>query len=204
MDASVWEEFEIKDLLVSRKLVGSRCMLKGRRNSDGSVKRFKARIVTKGYSQVEGLHYDKRFAPMTRYDSLCLIIALALHLGLDMSQADIKSTFLNRDLNEEFWMMPPPEIGLGGKVLRLLQSLYGLKQALLAWFETLSSALTELGFLPCFFDSCVFISPDCNVIIVVYIDDITTVGRQSDIRKVYQYLTKHFTIMKRPLLLSVD
>ena len=92
-------------------------------------------------------------------------------------------------------MMPPPGIGLDGKVLRLHKSLYGLKQAPLAWFVRLSSALAELGFLSSSFDPCVFISPDYNVTIVVYIDDITTVRRKSDVRKVYQYLTKHFTLM---------
>ena len=89
---------------------------------------------------------------MTRYDLLHLIIALALHLGLDMSQADIKSVFLNGDLNEEVGIMPLPGIGLDGKVLRLLKSLYGLKQDPLAWFERLSSALAEMGFLSCYVD----------------------------------------------------
>jgi len=132
IDAGVWEEVDMKDLPVGRKLVGSHWVFKVKRNSDGSVERFKARIVAKGYSQVKGLDYDETFAPVTRYDSLRLIIALALHLGLDMSQADIKSAFLNEDLNEEVWMMPPPGIGLDGKVLRLLKLLYGLKQAPLA------------------------------------------------------------------------
>jgi len=91
-------------------------------------------------------------------------------------------------------MMPPPGIGLDRKVLHLLKSLYGLKQALVAWFERLSSAVAELGFLSCSFDPCIFISPDYNVIIVVYIDDITTVGRKSDVCKVYQHLTKYFTV----------
>ena len=139
MDARVWEEVELKDLPVGRKLVGSGWVFKVKRNADRSVERFKARIVAKGYSQVKGLDYDETFAPVIRYDSLRLIIALALHLGLDMSQADIKSAFLNGDLNKEAWIMPPPGIGLDGKVLRLLKSLYGLKQAPLAWFERLSS-----------------------------------------------------------------
>jgi len=194
IDAGIWEEVEMKDLPIGRKLVSSHRVFKIKRNADRSVERFKTRIVAKGYSQVEGLDYDKTFAPVTRYDSLRLIIALALHLGLDMSQADIKSAFLDGDLNKEVWMMPTPGIGLDGKVLCLRKSLYGLKQALLAWFERLSSALAELGFLSCSFDSCVFISPDYNVTIVVYVDDITTVGRKSDVRKVYQHLTKHFTV----------
>ena len=57
--------------------------------------------MAKDYSQVEGLDYDETFSPVTRHDSLHLVIALALHLGLDMSQADIKSAFLNANLNEE-------------------------------------------------------------------------------------------------------
>jgi len=101
MDTGVWEEFEMKALPIGRKLVGSYWVFKVKRNSDRFVERFKARIVAKGYSQVEGLNYNKTFAPVTRYDSLHLIIALALHLGLDMSQADIKSAFLNKDLNEK-------------------------------------------------------------------------------------------------------
>jgi len=129
-----------------------------------------------------------------RYDSLRLIIALTLHLGLDMSQVDIKSAFLNRDLNEEVWMMPLLAIGLDGKVLHLLKSLYRLKQATLVWFERLSSPLTELAFLSCCFDPCIFIFPNYNVIIIVYIDNITTVGRKLDVRKVYQHLMKHFII----------
>jgi len=91
-------------------------------------------------------------------------------------------------------MMPPPGIGLDRKVLHLRKSLYGLKQAPLAWFKRLSSALAELGFLSCSFDPCVFISPDYNVIIVVYVDDISTVRGKSVVRKAYQHLTKHFTV----------
>jgi len=82
-------------------------------------------------------------------------------------------------------MIPPLDIDLNGKVLCLLKSLYGLKQALLAWFERLSSALAELGFLSCSFDPCILLSPDNNIIIVVYVNDIITVRRKSDVRKVY-------------------
>ena len=72
IDAGVWEEFEMKNLPIGSKLVGSRWMFKVKRNSNGSVERFKVEIVAKGYSQVEGLDYDETFAPVTRYDSLRL------------------------------------------------------------------------------------------------------------------------------------
>ena len=84
---------------------------------------------------------------MTRYDSLRLIIALATYLGLDTDQLDIKSAFLQGDLVEEMWMVPPPGIGLDEKILGLDKALYGLKQAPLAWFEKLSEALAEIAFI---------------------------------------------------------
>ena len=90
------------------------------------------RIVAHRYSEIEGLHNDETFPPVTRYDSLRLIIAFATHLGLESDQVDIKSAFLYGDLVEEIWMVPPPGIDLDGKILRLDKPLYGLKQGPLA------------------------------------------------------------------------
>ena len=129
---------------------------------------------------------------MTQYDSLRLIIALATHLGLDTNQLDIKSAFLNGDLVEEIWMIPPPGIGLDGKILRLDKALYGLKQAPLAWFEKLSEALAKIGFISLAFDPCVFISADHKIIVVVYVDDITTAGSRSDMNRLIHHLRSGF------------
>ena len=115
-----------------RKLIGSRWVFKTKLNPDGSIERFKARIVVKGYSQISGIDYTETFAPVMRYDSLHLILALAAQLGLSLWQADIKTAFLNGDLKEEIWMLPPPGISLDGMALRLHKALYGLKQAPLA------------------------------------------------------------------------
>ena len=90
------------------------------------MQRCKGRSVAKGYSQIEVLASDETFAPVTRYESLHHIIALATHLGLDTDQLDIKSPFLNGDLVEEIWMVSTPGIGLDGKILRLDIALYSL------------------------------------------------------------------------------
>ena len=168
--------------------------IKVQHNADGSVERYKARIVAKGYSQIEGLDYDQTFAPVTRYDSLPLIIAIATHLGLATDQLHIKPAFLNGDLVEEVWMVPPPGIGLDGKILRLDNALYGLKQAPLAWFEKLSKALPKIGFICLPFDSCVIISADYKIIVVVYVDDITTAGSRSDINGLIDHLLSRFKV----------
>jgi len=89
-EAGTWSVHHITDLPKGRKPVGSWWVFKVKHHADGSVERHKARIVAKAYSQQEGLDYDETFAPVTRYDSLRLVIAFALHLGLDMEQLDIK------------------------------------------------------------------------------------------------------------------
>jgi len=115
---------------------------------------------------------------VTRYDSLRLVIALAVNLGLLLEQLDIKTAFLNSDLEEEIWMIPPLDIGLDGQILLLKKALYGLKQAPFKWYEKLSSVLASMGFTPLHFDPCGFIyfNKGFKTIIVVYVDDLTIVG----------------------------
>ena len=184
----------MSELPAGRQPVGSKCVFNVEHNGDGSVGRYKARILANGYAQIEGLDYDETFAPVTRYDSLRLIIALATHLGLDTDQLDIKLAFLNGDLVEEIWMVPPPGIGLHGKILRLDKELYGPKQASLAWFEGLSEALAEIGYISLPSTPCVFISAEHKIIVVVYLDDITTAGSRSDINRLIDHLHSRFKV----------
>ena len=100
-DAGTCTMHDMSDLPGGRQPFGSKWVIKVKHNMDGSVEQYKPWIVPKGYSQIEGLDYDKTFAPLTRYDSLCLIIALARQLGLDTDQLDIKSAFLYGDLVAE-------------------------------------------------------------------------------------------------------
>ena len=85
-------------------------------------------------------------------------------------------------------MVPPPGIGLDRKILGLDKARYGLKEALLAWFEKLSDALAEIGFMSLALDPCVFLSADHKIIVVVYVDDITTAGSRSHINRLIYYL----------------
>ena len=157
-------------------------------------------MVAKGYSQIEGLDYDKTFALVTRYDSLRLIIDLATHLGLNTDQLDIKSAFLNGDLVEEIWMVPTPGISLDGNIVRLDKARYDLMQAPLAWFEKLSEALAEIGFISLPFYSCVFISADYKIIVVVYVDDITTARSRSYLKRLIDHLRSSFKVMVKGFL----
>ena len=131
---------------------------------------------------------------MTRYNYLCRSIALATHLGLDTDEVDIKLAFLNEDPVEVIGMIPPPGIGLDGMILQLDKALHDLKQAPLAWFEKLSGALSEIGFISLTFDLFVFISADHNMIIVVYVYDSTTAGSRSHINRLIDFLRSRFKL----------
>ena len=184
----------MSDLPAGRQPVGGEWVIKVKYNTDGSVEPYKGRIVDKGYSQIEGLDYDETIAPVTRHDSLRLMIALPTHRGLDTDQLDIKSAFLHGDLVKEMWMILPPGIGLDGKIFRLGKALYGLKQAQLAGFEKLSEALAEIWSISLPFDAHVFMSADHKIIVLVYVDNITSAGSRLYINCVINHLRSRFKI----------
>ena len=94
----------------------------------------------------------------------------------------------------EIWIVLPPGIGLDGKILGLERGLYGLKQAPLAWFEKLCEELADIGYISLPFDPCVFISADHKIIVVVYVDDITTAVSRSDINPLMDHLRSRFKV----------
>src|SRR5258705_8186489 len=94
VDAGTWEVHERKDLPSGRKAINSQWVFKVKLNADGSIERYKARLVIKGYSQLASIDYEETFAPVTKYNSLCVVIALAVNLSLVLEQLDIKIAFL--------------------------------------------------------------------------------------------------------------
>ena len=99
---------------------------------DGSIDKFKARLVAKGFKQKVDLDFFDTFSPVTRITSIRLLIAIATIFDLKIHQMDVKTTFLNWDLEEEIYMDQPEgfvEPGQESKVCKLTKSLYGLKQA---------------------------------------------------------------------------
>ena len=84
---------DIEELPAGMKAIGSRQVYTTKLNKDGSIERYKARLVVKGYSQIAGVDYNETFAPVTRYDRLRLIISLTAHPDLRTSQLDIESAF---------------------------------------------------------------------------------------------------------------
>ena len=183
------------DLPSAREPVGCKRVFEVKNKEDGSVERYKARIVGKGYSQMQGIDYGETFASVTLYNSRCCIIALATNLGLDTDQLDIKCAFLNVDLVEQSWLIDLPGIGLDAKILAVDEARYGTKQEPLPWFVKLCEALAEIGFISLPFDPCVFISGDHKISLLLYVADITTAGSRSDVHRFIDHLRSAFNVM---------
>lgn len=116
--------------------------------ADGSLDRYKARLVVKGFTQTHGLDFFQTFALVAKMISVRLILALvAIQIG-ELHQLDITNAFLH----EEVYMTVPPGIPIPpsftnlNPVYKLIKSLYGLRQAPRKWFDKFAAALLTFGF----------------------------------------------------------
>jgi hypothetical protein len=132
--------------------IGLKWVFKLKCDEDGVIVKQKVRLVVKGYVQQQGIDFDEVFALVVGMESVCLVLAMATHHGWPVHQMDVKSSFLNGDLNEEGYVTQPSGFAVEGheqKVMKLQKALYGLHQAPGAWNAKLNSSLVELGFTQC-------------------------------------------------------
>ena len=95
----------------------------------GENKRYKGRIVAKGYSQIEGIDYHEVFSPVVKHVTIRLLLSMVVHQNLELEQLDVKTAFLHGNLDERILMEQPEGYKKGDKVCLLKRSLYGLKQS---------------------------------------------------------------------------
>ncbi|GJS50315.1 retrovirus-related pol polyprotein from transposon TNT 1-94 [Tanacetum coccineum] len=143
----------------------------------GEVLKNKARLVAKGYRQEAGIDFEESFAPVARLEAIRLFIANAACQNMIIFQMDVKTAFLNGELNEVVYVSQPegfvdPEHPT--HVYRLKKALYGLKQAPRAWYDKLSKYLISTGFTKGVVDPTLFTKKTGKHILLVqiYIDDI--------------------------------
>jgi hypothetical protein len=186
------------------KVLDGRWVFKVKRNSDGSLDRFKARLVIRGYRQQYGIDYNDTFASVCRYESVRLLLALAAACNLSIKQFDVKTAFLNGILEEEIFMEQPEGMDNGNKdeVCLLRKCLYGLKQAPRMWNKRFAGFLTGLGFLPSTSDPSVFIATNYPhpVYLLLYVDDGLVISRNDQLlSRILQQIQGKFEIKVTPL-----
>ena len=120
------------DLPNDRKAVENKWIFKKKTDADGNVTVYKARLVAKGFRQVQGVDYEETFSPVAMLKSVRIMLAVAAFFDYEIWQMDVKTAFLNGNIEEELYMMQPKgfvDPKDADKVCKLQQSIYGLKQA---------------------------------------------------------------------------
>ncbi|KAJ4767348.1 polyprotein [Rhynchospora pubera] len=165
----------------NHNVVGCKWIFKTKRKADGSIERYKARLVAQGFTQEEGVDYFDTFSPVIRPTTIRIVLSLALSHHWPIRQLDVNNAFLNGDLLETVYMRQPPGFvnpQLPSHVCLLKKAIYGLKQSPRAWFQTLSASLLQMGFHSSKFDPSLFILNNKGkiVVILIYVDDIIITG----------------------------
>eukprot|EP00253_Pinus_taeda_P009829 PITA_09829 len=160
-----------------KNVIGTKWIFKNKLKENGEVIRNKARLVCKGYAQQEGIDFEETFAPVARLEAIQMFLALSSFQKFKVFQMDVKSTFLNGDLEEEVYIEQLDGFILGNDpnlVCILKKALYGLKQAPRTWYYLLDKYLHQQGFSKGSVDNNLYtkIENDKLLILVVYVDDI--------------------------------
>nr|GEY94304.1 putative ribonuclease H-like domain-containing protein [Tanacetum cinerariifolium] len=157
--------------------IGTKWVLKYKKDERGIVIRNKARLVAQGHTPEEGIDYDEVFSPVARIEAIRLFLAYASFMGFTVYQMDSKSTFLYGTIDEEVYVMQPPgfqDLEFPAKVYKVEKAMYGLHQAPRAWYGTLSKYLLKNGFQRGTIDQTLFIRKQREdfIFVQVYVDDI--------------------------------
>ena len=193
------DTWELTDLPPGCKALGCKWILKRKMKVDGSIDKYKARLVIQGFRQKEGIDFFDTYAPVARISTIRLLLALAAIHDLVIHQMDVKTAFLNGDLDEEIYMKQPEGFVMPGhenKVCKLKKSLYGLKQAPKQWHQKFDDVVLSNGFSLNQADKCVYSKFDASgkgVIICLYVDDMLIFGTDQDqVDKTKEFLSSSF------------
>ncbi|GJY80004.1 retrovirus-related pol polyprotein from transposon TNT 1-94 [Tanacetum coccineum] len=174
----VWELVPCSDLVMLIKL---KWIFKVKKDECGGVIKNKARLVAKGYRQEEGIGFEESFAPVARLEAIRIFIANAANKNMTIYQMDVKTNFLNGELQEVVYVTQLEgfiDQDKPNHVYRLKKELYGLKQAPRAWYDMLSNFILSQEFSKGAVDPTLFTRKAGRDILLVqiYVDDIIFVS----------------------------
>lgn len=162
-------------------VAGCKWVFRIKRNVDGTIQRYKACLVAKGFHQSPRVDFFETFSSVVKASTIRVILSLAVTHNWELRQLDFNNTFLNGDLHEDVYMEQPPRyvnVNFPHHICKLRKSLYGLKQAPRAWNNMLKSALLAWGFVNSKSDTSLFIYRNGHsiVLLLIYVDDVILTG----------------------------
>ncbi|RVW71155.1 Retrovirus-related Pol polyprotein from transposon TNT 1-94 [Vitis vinifera] len=193
------QTWELTELPVGKKALHNKWVYRIKNEHDGS-KRYKARLVVKGFQQKEGIDYTEIFSPVVKMSTIRLVLGMMAIENLHLEQLDVKTTFLHGDLEEDLYMIQPEGFIVQGQenlICKLRKILYGLKQAPRQWYKKFDNFMHRIGFKRCEADHCCYFKSFDNsyIILLLYVDDMLIAG--SDIEKINnlkKQLSKQFAM----------
>ena len=146
-------------------------------DADGNITIYKARLVTKGFRQVQEVDYDETFSPVAMLKSVWIMLEIVAFYDYEIWQMDVKTAFLNGFLKEDLYMMQPKgfvDPKGATKVCKLQRSIYGLVQASRSWNIHFDSVIKAYGFIQTFGEACIYkkVSGSSVAFLILYVDDI--------------------------------
>ena len=199
------DTWDLEPLPKDRKSIGGKWVLRVKTRADGTIDKYKARFVAKGYNQIEGIDYHETFAPTAKPETVRMLLAIAAQDGGTLWLMDVKSAYLQSDVKEEIYVQQPSgfeQFGPNGQKLycKLKKSLYGLKQAGHNWNSALNDWIVGEGFTRSQHDYCLYVkcASDSYLFIVIWVDDIIICGlRGDDVVKLRKRLSESFEMDDR-------
>ncbi|KAM0042350.1 putative RNA-directed DNA polymerase [Helianthus debilis subsp. tardiflorus] len=179
---------------------GCKWVFRVKRHPDGSIDKYKARLVAKSFLQEYGKDYFETFSFLTKPVTIRTILTIALSQSWPIRQLDVNNAFLHGTLHEDVYMTQPPGYvnpDLPHHLCCLKKSLYGIKQAPRAWYMELTSFLLELGFRKSLADTSLFIYKKDDIVsyFLVYVDDIVlTSSDDAFVQHIIHAMSKKFSI----------
>ncbi|KAJ1594810.1 hypothetical protein NDA11_005710 [Ustilago hordei] len=176
----IWETV---DWPTNMNLIDLKLVLQVKTDTNSIPYKFKARFCMCGFSQKEGIDFDKIFTLVVPRDAILAILTIAAKYDWEVDSIDITQVYLNADLHHNVYLKLPEGVEvLAGKVYKLLKSLYGLKQSGWEWHKELDTHLQQQGFFPLLNIPCMYLRGmgTSQVIIAVYMDDMLIVSPQRD------------------------
>ncbi|GJX81432.1 ribonuclease H-like domain-containing protein [Tanacetum coccineum] len=167
-------------------IVRSMWLFRHKYNADGTLSRYKARLVANGSTQLAGIDVDETFSPVVKPATIRTVLSLAISRHWPVHQLDVKNAFLHGSLSETVYMHQPPgfrDPQHPDHVCLLQRSLYGLKQAPRAWFQRFAAYAARVGFHHSRCDSSLFIYRQGadTAYLLLYVDDIVLTASSSDL-----------------------
>ena len=170
------ETWNLEEAPAGVKPIPVKWVFKIKRDAAGNIERYKARLVAKGFMPKEGIDFNEVFAPVSKHTTLRTLLALTAAEDLELHQLDIKTAFLNGELEETIFMNQPEgyQEGTPDTVCHLRKSLHGLRKAPRAWNTRLKTELELMSYEASDSDARLYIAQHkgSNVYILVYVDDI--------------------------------